>query len=128
MFKPQAAFSGFSVDDQDKAKEFYTKTLGLELADETMGLELKLPGGGHVFVYPKDDHEPATFTILNFVVDDVDEAVRELVGRGVEFERYEGMSYQDDKGIARGLKANMGPDIAWFKDPAGNILAVLQDK
>jgi catechol 2,3-dioxygenase-like lactoylglutathione lyase family enzyme len=127
MFKPQAAFGGFSVDDLAQAKEFYTETLGLELASETMGLQFKLPGGGQVFVYDKKDHQSATFTILNFVVEDIDAAVADLATRGVKFERYEGAP-QDEQGIARGLKANMGPDIAWFKDPAGNILAVLQDK
>jgi catechol 2,3-dioxygenase-like lactoylglutathione lyase family enzyme len=126
MFKPLAAFSGFSVNDQAKAKEFYTGTLGLDLVDESMGLRFKLPGGGQVFVYPKDDHQPASFTILNFVVDDIDAAVTELSEHGVKFERFPGAP-QDDKGIARGKAAKMGPDIAWFKDPAGNILAVLQD-
>jgi catechol 2,3-dioxygenase-like lactoylglutathione lyase family enzyme len=127
MFKPQTAFSGFSVNDLAKAKEFYTAKLGLELANETMGLSLKLPGGGQVFVYDKKDHQPATFTILNFVVADIDAAVDELSSRGIRFERFEGAP-QDEKGIARGRKANMGPDIAWFTDPAGNILSVLQDK
>ena len=126
MFKPQAAFSGFSVDDLGKAKEFYTKTLGLELADDAMGLHLKLPHGGQAFVYDKSDHEPATFTILNFVVTDIDAAVVDLTKAGVKFERFEGAP-QDEQGIARGIKAKMGPDIAWFKDPAGNILSVLQD-
>lgn len=127
MFAPKASFSGFSVNDQAKAKEFYTQVLGLKLADETMGLDFDLPGGGHLFMYPKDDHQPATYTALNFVVDNIDEAVDELTKRGVTFDRYPDMQYQDEKGIARGLKANMGPDIAWFKDPAGNILSVLQD-
>src|SRR5258706_11556855 len=127
MFQPKAAFSGFSVDDQAKAKEFYTKTLGLKLEDETMGLRLALPGGGSVFVYPKEDHQPATYTMLNFVVDDIDAAMDELTAVGVEFEHYEN-AHQDDKGVARGLSNNMGPDIAWFKDPASNILAVLQTK
>lgn len=125
MFTATAAFSGFSVDDLAKAKEFYTKTLGLKLAEETMGLQLELPGGGNLFVYDKPDHQPATFTILNFVVDDIDAAVDELTKSGVEFEHYEDM-HQDEKGVARGRSANMGPDIAWFKDPAGNILSVLQ--
>ena len=127
MFQPQAAFSGMSVNDQTKAKDFYTNTLGLRLADETMGLSFDLPGGGHLFLYAKDGHQPATYTCLNFVVGDIDAAVDELGKRGVSFERYDGMG-QDEKGIARGIAANMGPDIAWFKDPAGNILAVLQDK
>jgi catechol 2,3-dioxygenase-like lactoylglutathione lyase family enzyme len=129
MFKAVAAFSGFSVDDQAKAKDFYTKTLGLELSDETMGLELKLPGGGTLFVYSKDGHQPATYTVLNFVVEDIDKAVDQLVGLGIEFEHYDNMPAKPDaKGILRGLAANQGPDIAWFKDPAGNILSVLQDK
>jgi catechol 2,3-dioxygenase-like lactoylglutathione lyase family enzyme len=129
MFKAQAAFSGFSVDDLDKAKEFYTKTLGLKLNNDNMGLELVLPGGGQLFIYPKDDHQPATFTILNFVVADIDEAVDELKSQGVKFEHYDDMpGTQDEKDIMRGLQANQGPDIAWFKDPAGNILSVLQDK
>ena len=129
MLKAQAAFSGFSVDDLAKAKEFYTQTLGLKLMDDKMGLQLSLPGGGAVFVYDKKDHQPATFTILNFIVENIDEAVDELAALGVSFERYDNMpSPQDEKGVARGLAANQGPDIAWFKDPAGNILSVLQDK
>jgi catechol 2,3-dioxygenase-like lactoylglutathione lyase family enzyme len=124
MFKPVAAFSGFSVNDPVKAKEFYTKTLGLKLKDETMGLQLELPHGGTLFVYGKDDHQPANFTVMNFVVEDIDDAVDQLAAQGVVFDRYEGAP-QDEKGIARGKAANMGPDIAWFKDPAGNILAVL---
>jgi len=127
MFKAQAAFSGFSVDDIEKAQHFYTKTLGLTLEDNAMGLQLGLPHGGSVFVYAKDDHQPATFTILNFVVSDIDDAVDELAKAGVSFERYDDMpGKQDEKGILRGRSANQGPDIAWFKDPAGNILSVLQ--
>ena len=125
MFKPKTAFSGFSVNDLANAKEFYTQTLGLQVVEEGAGLRLHLPGGGTAFAYPKDDHQPATFTLLDFVVDDIDEAVDELKSRGVSFERYAGMS-QDEKGIMRGISQNMGPDIAWFKDPAGNFLAVLQ--
>ena len=125
MFQPKTAFSGFSVNDLAKAKEFYTQTLGLKVVEEGVGLRLHLPGGGTAFAYPKDDHQPATFTLLDFVVDDIDEAVDELKSRGVSFERYAGMS-QDEKGIIRGISQNMGPDIAWFKDPAGNFLAVLQ--
>ena len=125
MFK--AAFSGFSVDDLAKAKSFYTKILGLKVEEQKdMGLWLYLPDGGKVFIYPKENHEPATSTMLNFVVDDIDAAVEALRKKGVTFEYYEGFN-QDEKGIARGKKANMGPDIAWFKDPAGNILSVLQD-
>jgi catechol 2,3-dioxygenase-like lactoylglutathione lyase family enzyme len=127
MFKPKAAFSSFSVDSLAKAKEFYTRTLGLQVDDPGMGLRLHLPGGGTVFVYPKDDHQPATFTILNFEVDDIDQSVDELTNRGVQFEHYEGDLKTDEKGVARGLSPNRGPDIAWFKDPAGNILSILQD-
>jgi catechol 2,3-dioxygenase-like lactoylglutathione lyase family enzyme len=127
MFKAKAAFSGFSVDDLAKAKEFYTQTLGLKVDDQGIGLRLDLPDGGTVFVYPKEDHQPATFTILNFEVDDIDEAVDELANRGVQFEHYEGDLKTDEKGILRGLSQNMGPDIAWFKDPAGNILSVIED-
>jgi catechol 2,3-dioxygenase-like lactoylglutathione lyase family enzyme len=125
MFQPKTAFSGFSVNDLAKAKAFYTQTLGLKVVEEGVGLRLHLPGGGTAFAYPKDDHQPATFTLLDFVVDDINEAVDELKSRGVSFDRYEGMP-QDEKGIMRGIAQNMGPDIAWFKDPAGNTLAVLQ--
>ena len=125
MFKPKTAFSGFSVNDLAKAKAFYTQTLGLQVVEEGVGLRLHLPGGGTAFAYPKDDHQPATFTLLDFVVDDIDQAVDELKSRGVSFDRYAGMP-QDEKGVMRGISQNMGPDIAWFKDPAGNTLAVLQ--
>ena len=125
MFQPKTAFSGFSVNDLAKAKAFYTQTLGLQVVEEGVGLRRHLPGGGTAFAYPKDDHQPATFTLLDFVVDDIDEAVDELKSQGVSFDHYEGMP-QDEKGILRGIAQNMGPDIAWFKDPAGNVLAVLQ--
>ncbi len=127
MFKAKAVFSGFSVNDLEKAKNFYTETLGLTLESEEMGLQLRLPNGGNIFVYSKDNHQPATFTILNFVIDNIDEVVEELTKLGITFEKYEGF-HQDEKGIARGISQNMGPDIAWFKDPAGNILSVLQEK
>jgi len=120
MLKDSKAFSTFSADDIPRAKQFYGETLGLDVADEMDGLALHLAGGGEVFVYPKDDHEPASFTVLNFPVDDIDQAVDELTEAGVEFERYEGMEL-DEKGIYRGE----GPTIAWFKDPAGNILSVI---
>ena len=126
MFQVKTAFSGFSVNDLAKAKEFYAGTLGLKVDDEGVGMRLHLPGGGTVFAYPKDDHQPATFTILNFVVDSIDEAVDELTNRGVQFEHYEEGPKTDAKGILRGRALQMGPDIAWFKDPAGNTLAVLQ--
>src|SRR6266567_2754686 len=126
MFQAKTAFSGFSVNDLAKAKEFYAGTLGLKVDDEGVGMRLHLPGGGTVFAYPKDDHQPATFTILNFVVETIDEAVDELTSRGVQFEHYESGLQTDAKGILRGRARQLGPDIAWFKDPAGNILAVLQ--
>jgi catechol 2,3-dioxygenase-like lactoylglutathione lyase family enzyme len=121
-----AAFSGFSVNDKEKAKEFYTTVLGLQLLDETMGLRFKLPSGGAVFVYEKQDHQPATFTILNFMVKNIDATVDELVKRGISFEHYDGAIKTDEKGVARGKSIGMGPDIAWFKDPAGNILSVIE--
>jgi catechol 2,3-dioxygenase-like lactoylglutathione lyase family enzyme len=126
MFQPRSAFSGFSVNDLAQAKTFYTRTLGLQVDEEGAGIVLHLPGGGTVLAYPKDNHQPATYTMLDFVVENIDEAVDELQRRGVSFERYPGMP-QDDKGIMRGRAQNMGPDIAWFQDPAGNILAVLQE-
>ena len=128
MFKDSSAFSGYSVDDPAAAKAFYGDTLGLEVEDDQMGLHLKFVSGHNVFIYPKDDHQPATFTVLNFVVDDIDQAVDGLIAKGIQLERYDNMpAPQDEKGILRGRAAQMGPDIAWFKDPAGNILAVLQN-
>ena len=126
MFRDAEAFSGFAVDDLDKAREFYGETLGLSVsspADEMPLLNLQLAGGRSTMVYEKPDFTPATYTVLNFQVDDVDAAVDGLTSRGVEFERYEGFG-QDEKGIARG---DDGPPIAWFKDPAGNVLAVLEE-
>jgi catechol 2,3-dioxygenase-like lactoylglutathione lyase family enzyme len=125
MFKPKAAFSGFSVDDLPKAKKFYNETLGFEISED-MGLNISLPGGGKVFIYPKDNHQTATYTVLNLVVSDINEAVEALSKSGVKFERYEGM-HQDEKGIARPPKPEYGPPIAWFKDPAGNILSVIEE-
>jgi predicted enzyme related to lactoylglutathione lyase len=122
MLANSNAYSGFAVDDTDRAKEFYGETLGLEVTEENELLGLQLAGGSSILIYPKADHTPASFTILNFPVDDVDAAVDALADRGVEFERYEGFG-QDEKGIARELP---GPDIAWFTDSAGNILAVHQ--
>jgi predicted enzyme related to lactoylglutathione lyase len=117
------AFSGFAVPDIATAKKFYGEVLGLGVSEENGLLSLPIGDGQQVMVYPKPDHQPAVFTILNFPVDDIDKAVDELVGRGVTFERYEGFE-QDEKGIARD---NEGPAIAWFTDPAGNILSVLQE-
>jgi len=123
MFKNTKAFSGFSVDDLQKAKKFYGEVLGLEVS-EGMGLELHIAGGNNIFVYPKPNHTPATFTILNFMVDDIEQAVKGLREMGVVFERYEGSIATDENGIHRGE----GPTIAWFKDPAGNILSVIEQK
>jgi catechol 2,3-dioxygenase-like lactoylglutathione lyase family enzyme len=129
QFTAKSAFSGFSVNDQTSAQAFYTNILGLQVEDIGMGLYIQLPGGNKVFVYPKNDHVPATYTTLNFEVESIDEAVDYLTSKGVKFERYDNMpAPQDGKNILRGLTANQGPDIAWFKDPAGNILSVLQDK
>jgi catechol 2,3-dioxygenase-like lactoylglutathione lyase family enzyme len=125
MFKHTKAFSSFSVNDIQKAKEFYSKTLGLDVTDNPMGLiELHVPGHD-IMVYPKPNHEPATFTILNFPVDDVEKAVYELTAKGVVFEQYEGEIKTNEKGISM---SPAGPKIAWFKDPAGNILSVLQER
>ena len=125
MLAQSKAFSGFAVDDLEQAREFYADTLGLDvkLIDDPGLLNIRLAGGRDVLVYPKGDFEPATYTILNFPVDDVEAAVDDLAARGVAFERYDGME-QDEKGIAHGP----GPEIAWFKDPAGNILAVLESE
>jgi len=126
MFNPKNAFSGFSVNDTKKAKEFYGKTLGMEIKDGPMGiLDLKVANGSSVIIYPKPNHSPADFTILNIPVDNIDEAVDELTGRGVKFIKYnEGEIKTDEKGVMRGN----GPNIAWFNDPAGNIISVLEDK
>ena len=122
MLRESHAFSGFSVDDIQKAKEFYTRTLGLDVSESKGLLELHLAGGATVLIYPKPNHAPATFTILNFPVDNIEEAVDRLTKSGIRFERYEGEIKTDEKGIFRGG----GPLIAWFKDPAGNILSVLE--
>ena len=124
MFRDTKAFSGFSVDDIGKAKEFYGQTLGLEISEAHGILTLKIAGGSRIVIYPKPNHAPATFTILNFPVDNIEKAVDGLTGRGVRFEHYEGALNTDEKGIHRGE----GPKIAWFKDPAGNILSVLEQE
>ena len=124
MFKDTKAFSGFAVDDLDKAREFYGSVLGLDVTTEDMGLlTLRFAGGRPTIVYPKPDFEPATYTILNFPVDDIDAAVDALIGRGVAFELYDGFG-QDERGVSRN---EGGPPIAWFRDPAGNILSVLEE-
>lgn len=128
MVQVRDAFQGFSVNDVDAARHFYDEAIGLEVADEMGGLSLKLPSGQHAFVYPKDDHEPATFTILNLVVDDIDRAVDELNAAGVVTKIYEAPHDfgTDERGIARGSQSGQGPDIAWFRDPAGNVLSVIK--
>ena len=122
MFANTKAFSGFAVDDIAKAREFYEGTLGLKVSEESGLLTLQIAGGRDTLVYPKPDYVPATYTILNFDVDDVEQAVDDLVARGVRFERYDGFD-QDEQGISRDPN---GPPIAWFRDPAGNILAVVE--
>jgi catechol 2,3-dioxygenase-like lactoylglutathione lyase family enzyme len=123
MFGDTKAFSGFAVKDVEKAREFYEGTLGLKTSEQNGLLTLHLAGDRDTLVYPKPDHRPANYTILNFSVDDIDEAVDELTRRGVQFERYDGFE-QDEKGISKGG----GPPIAWFTDPSGNILSVLEDQ
>jgi catechol 2,3-dioxygenase-like lactoylglutathione lyase family enzyme len=124
MLANAKAYSGFAVPDLDQARDFYEGTLGLNVTQEHDLLTLHLAGGRDTLIYPKPDFKPATYTILNFPVGDVDKAVDELAARGVSFERYEGFG-QDEKGIAR--PDNGGPTIAWFKDPAGNILSVHEE-
>jgi catechol 2,3-dioxygenase-like lactoylglutathione lyase family enzyme len=123
MLRDSRAFSGFSADDIQKAREFYSRTLGLEVSESHGLLTLHLTGGTSILIYPKPNHTPATFTVLNFPVDNVDKTVDELTERGVRFEHYDEPNLKtDEKGICRG----QGPTIAWFRDPAGNILSVLE--
>ncbi|MFZ0629566.1 MAG: VOC family protein [Nitrososphaeraceae archaeon] len=123
VFKNTKAFSSFSVDDLEKAKEFYGKTLGIDISESKEGLTLYPKSSNEIFIYPKTDHTPATFTVLNFPVNDVEQAVDDLTKQGVRFEIYnKGELKTDEKGIFRGE----GPKIAWFKDPAGNFLSVLE--
>ena len=121
MLQDSKAFSGFSVDDVPRAKEFYTKTVGLDVGEEHGMLRLRTGSGNTVLVYPKDNHVPAEYTVLNFPVADIEATARELTTRGVTFEKYN--DDQDELGIYRG----QGPLIAWFKDPAGNVLSIIQD-
>lgn len=121
-----ATFGGFSTNNLAASKQFY-ESIGVVVSQDSMGLKLSLEGGVEVFVYEKDDHQPATYTVLNFVVEDIDSAVDELVAAGVSMERYDEMpAPQDERGVLRGKEANMGPNIAWFKDPGGNVLAILE--
>jgi catechol 2,3-dioxygenase-like lactoylglutathione lyase family enzyme len=133
MLSAVSGFTGFSVDTVENVKTFYTDVLGLKIDEQPgMGLTLTLPGGTNVFVYPKgEEHVPADFTVVNLEVKNIDEAVEELANSGIELEVYDAIGdglKQDEKGILRGLSANQGPDIAWFRDPAGNIFSVLQSE
>lgn len=126
MFRHSKAFTGFSVDDLPKARTFYSETLGLNVVDNPIGLiELQIIGSNNIIVYPKPNHTPATFTILNFPVNNINETVDKLTSLGVQFEQYGGNIQTDEKGICR---SDQGPNIAWFKDPAGNILSVIEEK
>ena len=125
MLKNSEAFSGFSVKDVEQSRDFYANTLGLDTSMEMGGLALRIPGRRPVFLYPKDNHEPATYTVLNFPVDDIDKAVDDLVAAGISMEHYGDGFGQDAKGISRDDRGPTG--IAWFKDPSGNILSVIQE-
>jgi predicted enzyme related to lactoylglutathione lyase len=127
MFENTEASSGFSVDNLDEAKTFYGETLGIRIEDQGIGFVLHLAGGANVFVYPKPDHTPATFTILNFAVDDIDATVDQLAEKGITMKQYEGEMATDEKGILRGAEEDKGPNIAWFTDPAGNVLSVIEN-
>jgi len=128
MLTAISSFSGISVSSLEEARDFYVDTLELKLTDDSMGLSIDLPGGGHLFIYEKPNHVPAEFTVLNFVVEDIDVAIDHLVNaHGITFERYENMpAPQDERGVLRGKEFRQGPNIAWFKDPAGNILALVE--
>lgn len=130
MFKDTPAFSGFSVDNEASAKQFYRDTLDINIEEQPgMGFRLLFPNGQRVFVYAKPDHTPASFTVLNFPVENIDQAIDELNAKSIECIQYDNPQMpQDEKGVLRGLSHQMGPDIAWFKDPAGNVLSILQDK
>ena len=124
IFRESGAFSSFSVNDLSKAKAFYGKTLGLDISEQPEGLQLNLADGFNVFLYPKPNHTPATFTVLNFAVDDIDKAVDELNSVGIKLEKYDQAEIRTD---AKGIMRGKGPQIAWFKDPAGNILSVVEE-
>lgn len=128
MIKAISSFGGVSVSSLPEARDFYVDTLGLTLKDDKMGLNLELPGGGELFVYEKPGHVPAEFTILNFVVENINDTIDHLVSEHkVVFERYDNMpAKQDERGVLRGKEAGYGPNIAWFKDPADNILALIE--
>jgi len=122
MFSYNEAFSGFSVNDLQQAKAFYSDVLGIKVTEQKEGLDLDIGNDTHVFIYPKPNHQPATFTILNFKVSDIEKAVDELSAKGIQFEHYTGQLQTDEKGIFK----SGGPLIAWFKDPAGNFLSIIQ--
>lgn len=122
-----SSFSSFSVDNIAAAKSFYAGLLNLELTDESMGLQFSLPGGGSLFMYEKPDHQPASFTVLNFIVEDINTVIDLYTEKDIHFERYDNLpAEQDERGVLRGKAAGQGPDIAWFKDPAGNVLALIE--
>lgn len=127
MFSDALPFSSYSVDDIAAAKTFYQDVLGCTVNEDQMGLQLTFSNGHSVFLYEKEDHQPATFTVLNFSVASIDEVVENLVSKGISMERYDTLSAPlDEKGVLRGKAAGMGPDIAWFKDPSSNILSVVE--
>ncbi|MGB0176239.1 MAG: VOC family protein [Owenweeksia sp.] len=127
MLQNSKAFGSFSTNNMTEARKFYGETLGLNIKDNAMDLlELHFPGGGNTIIYPKPDHKPAVFTVLSFPVKDIDETVDALIAKGISMDRYEGFKH-DKKGIVRSQSPDEGPSIAWFKDPAGNILSVLED-
>lgn len=131
MLKTSNVFSGYSVNNLEDAKKFYGEVLGLDLTtEENMGINIQFPNEHRVFLYEKENHEPATFTVLNFIVDNIDNSIDEMESKGISFEQYDlgNGATTDEKGVLRGLSVNMGPDIAWFKDPAGNILSILQEE
>jgi len=122
------SFSGLTVLDLTEAKNFYVDKLGLTLDSEEMGLRLLLPGGGRLFIYDKTDHEAANYTVLNFVVKNIDESIEKLASSGIKMEHYDNLpAPQDEKEVLRGIAANQGPDIAWFLDPSGNVLSLIQE-
>jgi catechol 2,3-dioxygenase-like lactoylglutathione lyase family enzyme len=128
MLKFNNSFASFSVNDLDAAKQFYRETLGLNVAEKTEGLEVDLPGGGKTFLYRKPNHAPATFTVLNFKVNDVSQTVDDLAKKGIQMEHYDGTLKTDKRGIFHPSGPQDGPTIAWFKDPSGNILSVVEQK
>lgn len=128
MFKPTNGYAGFSVKDLDEAKKFYSDVLGLEIESDQMGLFISLPNQGKIFLYSKDNHEPASYTVLNLLVPSILDAVDELAKKGVVFEQYDFTDFKtDEKGIVWGMKSGDGPNIAWFKDPSGNIISIIEE-